>query len=91
MDTNDSTSHFYSEHVTSRLFQNSYPNTREWYAFRLWKIYITKGVLLFLAWKQWHAVLREPPVDLHPLRGGGDRPRLKMIRSFLANMADWDS
>ncbi len=58
---------------------------------RLLKIYITKGVLLFLAWKRWHAVFRELPADLHPPRGGGDRPRLRMIRSLLPNSADGDS
>lgn len=57
---------------------------------RLLKIYITKGVLL-LRYKQWHAVFRELPADLHPPRGGGDRPGLRMIRSLLPNSVEGGS
>lgn len=31
------------------------------------------------------------PVDLQPPSGGGDSVRLRMIRSLLPNLADWDS
>lgn len=31
------------------------------------------------------------PVDLQPPSGGGDSARLRMIRSLLPNLADWDS
>ena len=37
------------------------------------------------------SVFRELPADLHPPRGGGDRPGLRMIRSLLPNSADGDS
>lgn len=56
---------------------------------RLLRIHITKGVLLFLAWKWWQEVFRELPADLHPPRGGGDRPKLRMIRNLLPKLGWW--
>lgn len=36
-------------------------------------------------------MFRELPEDLHPPRGGGDRPGLRVIRSLLPNLVDGDS
>lgn len=55
---------------------------------RAWKIYITRGVLLFLEWKRWHAAFRELPADLHPPGGHATRLGLRMIRSLLPNSYD---